>query len=374
MEEKKSSKKIVGILLVFFIGCLVMYGIIYYFPIVVTESVTKTEKAVTITENGIADAVDKVMDAVVVVSTYKGETYYAAGTGFVYQKDKNTYYVLTNNHVVSGGNKVTVTFTDDTILETKVVGSDEYSDIAVLSFETSKNISVASLGSSEASRVGDTVFAVGAPLDNAYSWTVTRGIVSGKDRMVEVTVGKSRVNNYVMKVLQTDAAINSGNSGGPLCNSNGEVIGINSLKLVSSGVEGIGFAIPIEDAIDKAKQIISGETVDYPYMGVTMVDFSTAYYSIQYYDLIKDSGLSSGVIIQTVEEGSAAEKAGIKENDIITKIDGNEVKNAAYLRYYLFQHKIKDSMKVTVYRDGKTIDINMILGSNKQATQLKSTN
>ena len=367
-ERNKQRKKIVYYLIAFFVGCLAMYAVVYFFPTTITESITKVEKDVTVTETGIADAVEKVYDAVVVVSTYKGETLSSSGTGFVYKKDSNKYYILTNHHVIDGGNKVTVTFTDGNILETTVVGSDQYADIAVLSLESTKDLTVASLGNSENSRVGDTAFAVGAPLDSAYSWTVTRGILSGKDRMVEVSVSNSSSSDYVMKVLQTDAAINSGNSGGPLCNSNGEVIGITSLKLVSSGVEGMGFAIPIEFATNKAEQIIKGESSEYPYIGISMLDLTTVYNTYKYYSLIKESGLSSGVIVASVEKGSPASKAKLQANDIITKIDGNDVKNLAYLRYYLYQHNVGDKIKVTVYRDGSAKELSVTLGTNKETT------
>ena len=336
--KNKERRKIIYYLIAFFVGCLAMYAVVYYFPTTITQNITKLEKDVTVTDKGIADAVEKVYDAVVVVSTYQDDTYTASGTGFVYKKDNKTYYILTNHHVIDGGNKVTVSFTDGTILETKIVGSDQYADIAVLTVESDKDLSVVEIGKSEDSRVGDTTFAVGAPLDSAYSWTVTRGILSGKDRMVEVSLSNNKNSDYVMKVLQTDAAINSGNSGGPLCNSNGEVIGITSLKLVSSGVEGMGFAIPIEFAINKAE------------------------------DLIKESGLTSGVIVAGVEKGSPASSAGLKTKDIITKIDNEDVKNIAYLRYYLYQHKAGDTIKVTVYRDGKAKEISVKLGTSKQTT------
>ena len=369
MEEKdNNSKKIINYLIIFFVGCLVMYAVVYFLPTSITENITKVEKDVTVTDTGIADAVEKVYDSVVVVSTYKDTAYTASGTGFVYKKDNNTYYILTNHHVIDGGNKVTVTFTDGKVLETKVVGSDQYADIAVLSLESTDDIKVAELGKSEDTRVGDTAFAVGAPLDSAYSWTVTRGIVSGKDRMVEVSLDSSSQNDYVMKVLQTDAAINSGNSGGPLCNSNGEVIGITSLKLVSSGVEGMGFAIPIENALTKAEQIINGESTEYPYIGIGMLDLTKAYYSYQYYDLIKESNLTSGVIVASVEKKSPASEAGFKEKDIIVSINGEDVKNVAYLRYYLYLNNVNDTIKVTVYRDGKNVDLTVKLGTNKQTS------
>ena len=294
--NKKATKNIMTYIIIFFVGCLVMYAVVSFFPVAITEDVIKEVRDVTINDTGIAEAVAKVYDSVVVVSTYRDGTYIASGTGFVYRQDGDTYYLLTNYHVIEDGDNVTVTFTNGDVVETEIVGHDEYADIAVLSIESDIELTVAELGDNEESRVGDTAFAVGAPLDSAYSWTVTRGIISGKDRMVEVSVSNSNTSDYVMKVLQTDAAINSGNSGGPLCNANGEVIGITSLKLISSGVEGMGFAIPIEDAVEKAEQIISGDVSAYPVIGISMLDFSNAYYS-QYYSLIRNSGLENGVIV-----------------------------------------------------------------------------
>ncbi len=358
------SKKIISYIVVFFVGCIIMYAIIYFFPVTLTESVTREERNVTINDTGIAEAVAKVYDAVVVVSTYSDDTYVASGTGFVYRHDGDTYYLLTNYHVIEDGNHVTVTFTDGSIVETEIIGFDEYQDIAVLAIESDEEYTVAEIGNNDETRIGDTTFAVGAPLDSAYSWTVTRGIISGKDRMVEVEIDNG---NYIMRTLQTDAAINSGNSGGPLCNANGEVIGITSLKLVNDGIEGMGFAIPIEDAIDKAEDIINGEVTDYPYLGVSMLDFADAYFS-QYYSLIRQSNLDGGVIVTDVVEDSPAANGGIRANDIITAMDGEEVPSVAYLRYYLYQHNVGDTVTFTVYRNGDTRDIEVTLGTNRQTT------
>ena len=353
------SKKIISYIVVFFVGCIIMYAIIYFFPVTLTESVTREERNVTINDTGIAEAVAKVYDAVVVVSTYSDDTYVASGTGFVFRHDGDTYYLLTNYHVIEDGNHVTVTFTDGSIVETEIIGFDEYQDIAVLAIESDEEYTVAEIGNNDETRIGDTTFAVGAPLDSAYSWTVTRGIVSGKDRLVEVS-------DYIMKTIQTDAAINSGNSGGPLCNANGEVIGITSLKLINDGVEGMGFAIPIEDAVEKADQIIDGEVIVYPVIGVEMLDVSRAYYS-QYYSLIRNSGLDSGVIITNVTRGSAADEAGIEANDIIVAINDEEVINGAYFRYYLYQHSVGDTVTITVYRNGDRIDLDLTLNGDGQA-------
>lgn len=365
---ENENKKIGLYVLIFFVGCLVMYSVMYFFPSTITESVTKLEKDVTITDTGIADAVEKIYDAVVVVSTYQNEKYTSSGTGFVYNKENNKYYILTNYHVIEGGDKVTVTFTDASVKEVEVIGYDQYADIAVLAIESKDDLTVAEIGKSADSRVGDTTFAVGAPLDSVYSWTVTRGILSGKDRMVEVSLGNSNTSDYVMKVLQTDAAINSGNSGGPLCNSNGEVVGITSLKLVSSGVEGMGFAIPIETALKKAEQIIDGKVSEQPFLGISMVDIATAYYMPQYYQLIQKNNITSGVIVTSVEEGSAAEKAGLEAGDIIVGINDDKISNIAYLRYYLYQHSVGDDVEIKFIRDGKEKTVKATLKSNKMTS------
>ena len=364
-NKNNTNKKLMIYIITFFVGCLVMYAVVYFFPIAITEDVIKEVRDVTITDTGIAEAVEKVYDAVVIVSTYRDGSYIASGTGFVYRNDGDTYYLLTNYHVIEDGDNVTVTFTNENVVETEIVGYDRYADIAVLSLESDEELVVAELGDNDETRVGDTTFAVGAPLDSAYSWTVTRGIVSGKDRLVEVSISNSSSNDYVMKVLQTDAAINSGNSGGPLCNANGEVIGITSLKLVSNGVEGMGFAIPIEDAVEKAEQIISGEVITYPVIGISMTDFASAY--IQYYNLIRNSGLDNGVIVIAVEEGSPADEAGLRPNDIITAINDEDVTNVAYLKYYLYQYSVGETVTLTVYRNGEMVDLEVTLSSDGQA-------
>ena len=365
IKKESKTKNIIIIIVAFFLGILLMYGIIYKYPVLITNNVTKLEKNVTVTDTGIADAVEKVYDSVVVVATYQNGNMVASGTGFVYKIDNNDAYILTNNHVIESGNEVNVTFTDGKIIKTEIVGSDALSDIAVLKIDKKEVISVAEIGSSEKVRVGDTSFAVGAPLDSVYSWTVTRGIISGKDRMVEVSLSSS-AGDYVMKVLQTDAAINSGNSGGPLCNANGEVIGITSLKLVSESVEGMGFAIPIEVALNYAEKIISGEKITQPYLGISMVNVVDAYYYPQYYNIIKENNISNGVIIVDIEKNSPADKAGLQSKDIIVKINNDEVTSVAYLRYYLYNYGVGDKIEITYIRDSKTLKTTVTLGSNSK--------
>jgi len=165
----------------------------------------------------------------------------------------------------------------------------------------------------------------------------------------------------IVNTIQTDAAINSGNSGGPLANSNGEVIGITSIKLASSSIEGMGFAIPIETAIEYAEQLISGNEVERPYLGIYMLDVTSAYYYREYYDIIREANVTSGVIVTDFEDNSPAAAAGLEIGDIITKVDGHDISSSAYLRYYLYKHNVGDEMTLTILRNGRERDINVML-------------
>lgn len=322
-------------------------------------NITKTQREVTVTDAGIADAVEKIYDSVVVVKTYVRNDVASTGTGFVYKKSNNKYYFITNYHVIEDGEKVGVVFTDGTEASVVVEGGDKYADIAILSYATSKEIQVSEIGSSEKMRVGDTVFAIGAPLDSSiYSNSVTRGVLSGKDREVEVSTNNSYVSDWIMQVLQTDAAINSGNSGGPLCNSNGQVIGITNMKLVTDGVEGMGFAIPIEQATSFADQIINGQNVSRPYIGISMVDANVEAYAREY-------GIKpcDGVLIGSVEANSPAEKAGLKAGDVIVGMNDVDIKNVATLRYQLYKYKTGEVVTVSYLRSGSKLSTKLTLGS-----------
>ena len=349
IKSSKSTNGIVYIILTFCV-CLCLFGGFYEFYLkhLVIET-TKTIKDVTITDTGIADAVEKVYDSVVTVKNYVRNQLYSTGSGFVFKIDNKYGYILTNYHVISGGNEVSVVFTNNKDEKVTIVGYDEYSDIAVLAVDKSLVLDIAQIGSSNDMRIGDTTFAVGTPVDSSvYSWSVTRGILSGKDRMVQV-------DNYVMSVLQTDTAINSGNSGGPLCNSNGEVIGITNMKLASSQIEGMGFAIPIEDAVKNAETIISGKKISRPYLGISIYD-SNNYFNN-----------TSGVYVESVEKNGAAYNAGIKTGDKILKVNGVEIANTSYFRYQLYKYNIGDKIKITIERNGieKTLTVTLAGSGNK---------
>ena len=304
--------------------------------------INKSEKEVTINENGIADAVEKLYDSVVVVQNYQKNILASSGTGFVYQIDGDKAYILTNHHVISGANNIKVMFTNNETYEVDLVGSDSYADIKV-----------ADIGSYEKTRLGDTVFTIGAPLDSEYSWTVTRGILSGKDRLVQISqTSSNQIDKWVMKVMQTDASINSGNSGGPIANSNGEVIGITNMKLVSSGVEGMGFAIPIEDAIKCAEKLMEKGKIERPLLGVGTLDVTDTL-AMKQYGFTLDDSISSGAVVGYVQKGSPADDAGIKSGDVIVKFGDYEIKNSSYLKYYLYMYSVGDKVKCTYIRGTK---------------------
>lgn len=330
--------------------CLIAFGFFYeyYLKNLVIET---TKREVTITDTGISEAVEKVYDSVVVVECYYKDKLYSTGTGFVYTTKEDKAYILTNHHVIENGDEVRVVFTNNQKEKVEVLGSDKYSDVAVLGIDKDKIISIADLGSSEELKVGDTAFAVGAPLDSStYAWTVTRGIISGKDRVVQTQ-------ENVMKVLQTDTAINSGNSGGPLCNSNGEVIGITNMKLASSSIEGMGFAIPIETAIQMAETLMEGKEIKRPYLGIEIGETRESYYSEETY-----------LIVGSVTEDGAADKAGMKANDKILEINGVKVNTIALFQHELYKYKIGEKIKITIERDGEEKILVVKLGSkNKEA-------
>ena len=361
MKKNKISNVLI-IVVTFLLGAGLMYVLKNYLPDNVQTIINRSEKEVTVNENGIADAVEKLYDAVVVVGSYKNNILSSSGTGFVYDNDDKFAYIITNSHVVEGSTSVKVKFTNDTVESVDLIAYDSFADIAVLKIDKTKILKTASIGDVKSSRVGDTVFAIGAPIKDEYSWTVSRGILSGKDRLVDAsqTYGKE----YIMNVLQTDTSINSGNSGGPLANANGEVIGVVNMKLVIEGVEGIGFAIPIDDAINYANQLREKGKIERPFLGISSINTSDTYTLIKY-GINVDTTVPGIVIIQ-VQDNSSASKAGLKAGDIITKIDDKDITSVSKFKYYLYKYNPKDKIKITYIRNGKTETTTATLDKNEQ--------
>ena len=315
-----------------------------------TTGVIKCSNDITIDETGISTAVGEIYDATVTIQNYKNEKLNSSGSGFVYKTDDKYGYILTNHHVIDEAERLVITMSNDKQVDGTVLGSDEYLDLAVVRIDKEAVVEVAKLGSSSEANLGDTVITVGSPVGYEYRGTVTRGTLSGKNRMVEVSV--KSVNDFVMKVLQIDAAINPGNSGGPLVNIKGEVIGINSLKLIQDEVEGMGFAIPIEDAVKYLPELENGEEIVRPFIGISMLD-TTDTYKLYRNGIVLNDIYDGGVVVVSTTKGSAAEKAGLEKGDIITKLNDKDVTNSAYLKYELFQLEPGDKVEITYIRNGK---------------------
>ena len=279
----------------------------------------------------------------------------ASGSGIIISEDG---YIVTNNHVVDSQSqstyydiseatslKVTL-YDDETQYDAKIVGKDSQTDLAVLKIEKS-GLTAAEFADSDSVKVGEFTMAVGNPLD--LGTTITCGVVSALNREVKDTDGTA-----TYKCIQTDAAINSGNSGGALVNSKGQVIGINTLKVASTGVEGIGFAIPINSTTDIINQLITYNKVKRPYIGISGRDLDE--------NTAKKYNLVVGIYVVSIDEYSAAEKAGLKVGDVITEADGQEVTTMDKLNELKNTHSIGDTMKLKINRDGNEKEITLTLG------------
>lgn len=304
-------------------------------------------------ESDLKNAISKVYDSVVYIQVESisnrtlGGVQVASGSGFVYKKDGKDAYILTNNHVISGASKITVSFINGKDVEATLVGSDEFTDVAVLKVNADDVVAVASLGKSEDIEVGDTVFTVGSPLGKEYMGTITKGIVSGVSRMVNIRLESG---SYIMETIQTDATINSGNSGGPLCNILGQVIGITSSKLIGDGVEGMGFSIPMATVNAIIDKLEAGKEIERPYLGVQLADVNNAYNLQYYYNINISKNVKYGALLGYVEKGKPADNAGLQIGDVVIEMDGKKIEDSSHFRYELYKHKVGDTIKVKYYR------------------------
>ena len=313
-----------------------------------------------------SEAVDKVKNAVVSVITYSDSSNQglfekednsdsqisSEGSGVIYKKEGKYAYLVTNTHVINGAKNVDILLADGNKVPGEVVGSDVYSDIAVVRISADKAKAVAEFGDSDKLTVGETVIAIGSPLGTDYANSVTQGIISSQGRNVKLKADNGQ--NISTRALQTDAAINPGNSGGPLINIQGQVIGITSSKISNNGqtsVEGMGFAIPANDVVNIIKQLEEKGKVVRPALGIQMLDLSNLSTS-DLSQLKLPEKISGGVLVRsTLENMPASDK--LQRYDVITKIDDTTIESTADLQSALYSHQINDTIKVTFYRDGK---------------------
>lgn len=346
------------IVISFLLGGLFMLILMELKPSNDSYNIVKNDKIV-YEKNSLSKSVSKVYDSVVAIEGYDGVERTGTGAGFIYRTDDKYGYILTNEHVISGATKIEVTTSSDDKVTAITLGKDKYLDLATLKIDKKYVKSIVTIGSSEKMNLGDTVFAIGSPMGIEYRGSVTSGILSGKDRLVTTTSSSKEVADWVMKVLQIDAPLNPGNSGGPLFNTNGDVIGICTMKLVDN--EGMSFAIPIEYAMKYTKTLENSIQIKWPVLGIGMKDVTDA--NLQITSVKLPDGRRDGVIVTSVKKSSSADKAGLKNGDVIIKINNKEIKNSAYLRYELYNYQVGDKIDITFIRDGKEQVVKATLNS-----------
>ena len=371
---KKGITFLIIILIGFLSGALGSFVALQLYQKQGNQATNNTTNTVTQTsyknENATTQAVNKVKDAVVSVITYSAnrqnsvfgndetdtdtdsQQVASEGSGVIYKKNGKDAYLVTNTHVIQGASKVDIRLADGTKVPGEIVGSDTFSDIAVVKISSEKVTTVAEFGDSSKLNVGETAIAIGSPLGSEYANTVTQGIISSLNRNVSL---KSQDGQAIStKAIQTDTAINPGNSGGPLVNIQGQVIGITSSKIASNGgtsVEGLGFAIPSNDAQNIIKQLESDGKVTRPALGIQMVNLA----NIGASDLRKlniPSSVTSGVVVKSVQSNMPA-SGHLEKYDVITKVDDKEISSSTDLQSALYNHSIGDTIKITYYRNGK---------------------
>lgn len=311
----------------------------------------------TVQVSDVSDIVEKCKDSVVEITTESassGNSIFGqyvsqgAGSGVIISKDG---YIVTNNHVVSGATSLKVTTTDGTEYDASVVGKDSQTDLAVIKVDAN-NLQAATLGDSDILQVGDPAIAIGNPLGE-LGGTVTTGIISATDRQITI-------DDETMTLLQTDAAINPGNSGGGLFNADGNLIGIVNAKESSTGIEGLGFAIPITPAQDIITELMqNGNVTSRPALNVSLYDY-TSNNQGQY------SKYEDGCYIVQIVKNGAADKAGLKQNDRILSFDGEQIQSTSDVKNVLKKHKIGDTIKMVVERDSKKITVEITLQAQTQ--------
>ncbi len=342
-------------------------------------------------ETSVTEAVSTVQDAVVSVIGYEQSsgsvdslfgsqnssdelTVSSEGSGVIYKKEGDYAYLVTNTHVIAGAQQIDIQLSSGEKVEGELVGSDTYSDIAVIKIDASKVTTVAEFADSDTIKVGEIAIAIGSPLGTVYANSVTQGIISSLSRTVTTQSEDGQI--ISTNAIQTDTAINPGNSGGPLINIQGQVIGITSSKITfvdsssNVSVEGMGFAIPSNDAISIINQLEENGKVIRPALGVQMMDLAQLSSSQLQTAGLEDSDLTSGVLIISTQAGLPAD-GKLERYDVITAIDGETIETTSDLQSALYKHSIGDSIEVTYYRDGqeKTVTIELTHSTDELSSE-----
>lgn len=322
-------------------------------------------------EDRIVQAAAKVRPSVVsVISTFKDTEKDKAvstagmgmGSGIIFEKSGGKARIATNNHVVEGAASYEVVLSGGERKKASLVGADRMTDLAVLEIDASGIKDVAEFGDSEALQPGETAISIGNPLGINFAQTVTVGVISSPKVTIPVSLGRDGDYEWEVDVIQTDAAINKGNSGGALVTLDGKVVGINSLKVADMGVEGLGFAIPINSARPILQSLIKDQKIHRPYIGVTTQDLRSFGSGLEALKL--PESVKAGVIV--LDAAGPAKDAGLRTNDVIVELDDQPIDSTLSLRKYLYQEKkIGDKLKITYYRNGKKSTVTLTLAELK---------
>ena len=360
MNKRQTKKEVFLVISSFIVGglmmLLLMTALIFSKPDDDNKQVQVRRTSKVVEKNSIADSLDKIMDATVALQGYREGNQETTGSGFIYKVDDNYGYILTNEHILKNQDAAKVFLSTEEVVDAEILGKDKFLDLAVIRIPKKYVTITAIIGSSDDARVGDSIFAVGTPMGLEYQGSVTTGIISGKDRMVNLA--EEDTGSWQMKTMQIDAAINPGSSGGPLCNISGEVIGITTMKLIDTQIEGMGFAIPIEYAMSHSRSLEKKEAIKWPVIGIEMVNVKDKTALAR--NEIKAPSIGKGVAITNVKEGSAATNK-LQKGDIIIKVNNKEVDTISELKYAIYQHQSGDNVDITFLREDKEKTVTITL-------------
>lgn len=352
---KLNKKEYIHLIISFFIGIIFTFIIIIpiaqVFLLKNNLTINIKNKTKIYEKSSLSNSIKKIYDSVISIELDNNNS--SSGTGFIYKTDNKYAYILTNEHVINSAKKIEVIFSNKKEAKAKLLGSDAYLDIAVLRIDKKYSSLVATLGNSNNLNLGDTIFTVGTPVDIEYQGTITSGIISGKDRKVEANINNYSEEKEIMDMIQIDSPINSGNSGGPLVNINGEVVGICTLKISEQDVESMGFAIPINNIKKYLKTLEKGKNIAWPTMGIEVEDLNN------YEENIK------GVKITKVEKDSVGDKANLEEGDIITKIGNKKITDSLTYIYELYKYKAGNNIEISYIRNKNKKTCKITLASHK---------
>ncbi len=321
---------------------------------------TVVQTVVTEFDTDVTRVVEDSIEKVVGIQAIEFDEVVSTGSGAIFDSKDNVVHIITNNHVVENASKIQVVFANGEELEATLIGSDVFTDLALLEVKVDFEVNAFKLGDSSLVKVGENALAIGSPLGLSFQGSVTMGIISGKDRVVPVDLDNNGTDDWDSIVLQTDAAINPGNSGGPLINLAGELIGITSMKIADSSVEGMGFAIPINEIIPIIQQLKDNGEVIRPVVGISAVSLDElAVYQKSYYGIRLD--LNTGLYVMSVIKDSPAELSGIKEGDVITAFDNTNITSFKEFRKLLYTKNVGDVVSISYERDGKSTTVNVVL-------------